>query len=274
MRKPALTGALLVVASLVGVPAAARQDETPSLTTEDVLRTPDSTTNVNTAVKVAAAARAEAAAKTEPGGGPAAAGYAKVLTASGYSFERPEAWKRVENLESKGAPSFFKYDAIFQDPKSGAVISAVSVDRSALDAPIDIADPKSVNQLLSTMLNPANAKDGVKIFRQVPGTSPNGTKWLRIKAQGNGQSTDGTVVDTTFWVELVQSDSQLALVAVGYPTAQQDSVGEAAFHTVRTLEMENASGPATAPAADRGPGKPDAGKAPRKKNSAGGLRQQ
>jgi hypothetical protein len=273
MRKPALSGAILLIASVVVVPAAARQDETPSLTTEDVLRTPDSTTNANIAAEEAAAARAEdeAAAKAESGA--ASAGYTRVVTPSGYSFERPEGWKRVESLESKGAPSFFKYDAIFQDPKSGAVISAVSVDRSALESPIDISDPQSVNQLLSTMLNPANAKDGVKIFRQVPGTAPNGTKWLRIKAQGNGQATDGTVVDTTFWVELIQSDSQLALVAVGYPTAQQDAVGEAAFHTVRTLEMENAPGPA-APAADRDRGAVDAGTTTRKKNSAGGLRQQ
>ncbi len=260
-------------AALLAPPVGAWQQGTPSLTTDDVVRQPDSTTNVNVAAGEAARERAEAdaAAKAAVANSAASAGYAKVDTASGYTFERPDAWKRVENLESAGAPSFFKYDAVFQDPTSGAVISAVSVDRSQLESPIDIGDTASVNTLLSTMLNPANVRDGVKIYRQVTGETQNGNRWLRIKAQGNGQSTDGTVVDTTFWVQLVQSDTRLALVAVGFPTAQQGAVAQAAFHTVRTLEIQNVAGSAPTDGETNGSG---AATTPRKKNSAGGVRKQ
>jgi hypothetical protein len=272
MKNQGFSVALLLGLSLVSASAATQQNDTPSLTTDDVVRTRDSVTNANAAANAEAAARA-AAAKPDATLGPAADGYARFKAESGYSFERPDGWKRVENLESKGAPSYFKYDAVFQDPKSGAVISAVSVDRSQLDSPIDISDTKSVNTLLATMLNPANKKDAVKIFRQVTGQTQSGARYLRIKAQGNGLAVDGSVVDTTFWVEVAQSDARLALVAVGYPSAKQKEVSEAAFHTVRTLEMEDGAGPAAAPTVDTAR-KPDAGKAKRKKNSAGGMRQQ
>jgi hypothetical protein len=273
MMKLGMGGALLLGAGLLAAPAVAGQQDAATLTTEDVLRTPNSRTNVNAAEAADAAAKAAAAPKPAASEAPASEGYTRVVASSGYTFERPEGWKRVENLESKGAPSFFKYDAVFQDPSTGAVISAVSIDRSQLDSPIDISDTKSVNQLLSTMLNPANLKQGVKIFRQVTGSDPNGTKWLRIKAQGNGQALDGSTVDTMFWVEVAQSATNLALVAVGYPTAKQNDVNVAAFHTVRTLEMENGSGPAAAQAGEHGR-QPDGTKAPRKKNGTGGVREQ
>jgi len=266
MKKRGLIGVFLLGASLLATPAAAQQDDNPTLTTDDVLGTKDSVTNAN-----AVTAEEAAAADAKPTAAPAAEGYERVTTASGYTFERPLTWKRVENLESKGAPNYFKYDAVFQDPATGAVISAVSVDRSQLDSPIDITDAKAVNELLATMLNPANKKNAVKIFRQVSGAESNGSKWVRIKAQGNGQAVDGSVVDTTFWVQLVQSDAKLALVAVGYPSASPEAVAEHAFHTVRTLEIANASG--TGAAGGPEPGATNDGTAPKKKkNGAGGVR--
>jgi hypothetical protein len=270
MKKRGLIVTLTLAASLFATPAAARQqDANPTLTTDDVRSTADSVTNANRERE--AEAETEAAKAAEKAGPPVSAGYERVTTETGYTFERPSTWKRVENLESKGAPSYFKYDAIFQDPATGAVISAVSVDRSQLDSPIDVTDTKAVNQLLATMLNPANKKDAVKVFRQVSGVEANGTRWIRIKAQGNGQAVDGSVVDTMFWVQLVQSDAKLALVAVGYPTAKQDAVAETAFHTVRTLEILNAS-PTGAPGGSE-PG-PAGGPAPKKKkDGSGGVRE-
>ena len=270
-HKPGISIASFVCVGLLGLPTptyAVQQNDTPSLTTEDVLDSSSSETRRR--VDSAPAALEAEGVATAPRA--AAAGYTRIATASGYSFERPDGWKLVENLEAAGAPTFFKYDAIFQDPVTGAVISAVSVDQASLDQPIDIASPEVVNSLLNSMLNPASSKEGVKIFRQLTGTNPNGTKWLRIKAQGNGQSTDGTVVDTMFWVQFLQSDTKLALVAVGYPTTQQDAVAQIAFHTVRTLEMENVSGP-PAPAGTQP--EPAGGRPPvPTKNSAGGLREQ
>jgi hypothetical protein len=269
MRKRGLIVAVALGASLFAMPAAAQQqDDNPTLTTDDVHATTDSVTNANTE-----RARAAAAAKAaEPVTAPVTAGYERVTTTSGYTFERPAGWKRVENLESKGAPSYFKYDAVFQDPATGAVISAVSVDRAQLDSPIDVTNSKAVNQLLATMLNPANKKNAVKVFRQVSGTEPNGSRWLRIKAQGNGQALDGSVVDTMFWVQLVQSDARLALVAVGYPVAKQNDVAEYAFHTVRTLEISNVSATGAAGGAEPGPA---SGTTPKKKkNGKGGVREQ
>lgn len=232
---------LLVVACLgtLVVPGFAQngQDSTPTLKTDDVVFYPHSDTNA----KAAAAADAEAAAKVD-GAKPAPAGsadrgYIRVMTASGYSFERPETWTAVPDLVAKDAPGYFRYDAIYQDPKTGSVISAISVDRTQLQTPIDVADPKSVNTLLATMLNPTGAKEGVKLFRQTTGVSKNGAKWLRVKAQGTGKAVDGSSVDTTFWVQLIQSDTVMALVAVAFPSQQQDLAAQAAFHTVRTLEV-------------------------------------
>jgi hypothetical protein len=242
--------ALLVCAGLLGAPSSARalqQDDTPSLTTQDVLDKPDAVTTRREAKPPEATATAVGSA-TAPK--PAAKGYTR-MKVSGYSFERPEGWKPIANLEASGTPTFFKYDAVFQDPTTGAVISAVSVDQASLQTPIDIENPQVVNSLLNSMLNPAQSKSGVKLFRQVTGKNEDGSKWLRIKAQGNGQAVDGSVVDTTFWVQFVQSADKLALVAVGYPTTQQNAVAQIAFHTVRTLEMENAPGPGAAPAGPR-----------------------
>jgi hypothetical protein len=229
-----------------------QRDDTPTLRTEDVLDAPEAVTTRRESEAPAVVATGAVTTRA------ATKGYVR-MTVSGYSFERPEGWKPIENLEAAGAPTFFKYDAVLQDPDTGAVISAVSVDQASLEAPIDIGNVEVINALLNSMLNPAGAKDGVKLFRQVTGNNPDGSKWLRIKAQGNGQATDGTVVDTTFWVQFVQSDKKLALVAVGYPTARQNDVATIAFHTVRTLELENASGPGATPAEPRpGPGGPRA----------------
>src|SRR4051794_32635867 len=129
MKIRGLIVALLLGAAGFAMPAAAQQqNDNPTLTTDDVHATTDSVTNKNTE-----AADAEAAAvAAKPVTAPVSDGYERVTTASGYTFERPKDWKRVENLEAKGAPSYFKYDAVFQDPATGAVISAVSVDRSQL----------------------------------------------------------------------------------------------------------------------------------------------
>jgi hypothetical protein len=228
-------GALLLVASMA---AAFAQDGVPTLTTDDVRVNRDSRTRAN---EEAATTKAEADTVERRAPRGTAAGYVKVASPSGYQFERPRSWEPIDNLVSQNAPSFFKYDAIFQDPVTGAVLSAISVDRSQLQSPIDISDAASVNTLLSTMLNPAGSKDGVKIFRQLTGDGPNGSRWLRVKAQGTGQAVDGTVVDTVFWVQLVQTDTLLALVAVGYPVAQQELAAQAAYHAVRTLEVSDGS---------------------------------
>jgi hypothetical protein len=242
MNRSASLGALLLAASLSATPITFAQDGVPTLTTDDVRSDPSSVTRSNEPDPDDDATEgAEAAESAAP-----SRGYVRVTTPSGYRFERPAGWEPIENLVSNGAPSYFKYDAIFQDPKTGAVLSAISVDRSQIDSPLDIGDEASINQLLATMLNPANAKSGVKIFRQIRGDTANGARWLRIKAQGTGQAEDGSIVDTHFWVQIVQTDTRFALVAVGYP-AQQESAAQAAYHAVRTLEIEHVGGDKPAP---------------------------
>ena len=232
---------LLLVACLgtAGVPVLAHvgQEPVPSLQTDDVIFYPHSDTNANSASAAAAAAAAKAEEAKAGATGPAEPGYVRVATASGYSFERPATWTAVPELVAKDAPGYLRYDAIYQDPRTGSVISAISVDRTQLQTPIDVADPKSVNTLLATMLNPTGAKEGVKLFRQTTGATKNGAKWMRVKAQGTGKAVDGSTIDTTFWVQMIQTDTILALVAVAYPSQQQDLAAQAAFHTVRTLEV-------------------------------------
>jgi len=230
---------LLALSLTLGASATRAQDEPASLSTDDVMKAEDSVT----AVSAADAATAESvAASTVPG--TAEDGYARVTAPGGYTFERPEKWIQVQNLQTGDAPSYFRYDAVFQDPRTGAVLSAISVDRAQAATPIDIADENSITSLLVSMLNPSGAKEGAKLFKSTSGKGANGARWLRIKAQGQGQAVDGTVVETVYWVQFLQTDALLALVAVGYPTSQQDVVGEAAFHSVRTLEISNARGPA------------------------------
>lgn len=242
MKRSGTWSALLVGASLLAAaPAApARQEGVPTLTTEDVRRDPASVTS-------ATEAEAEAPeAAAPPSKGPAG-GYTLVTTASGYRFERPADWQAIDNLTPENAPGYFKYDALFQDPKTGAVVSAISIDRSQLESPIDVSDTASLNTLLATMLNPTGSKSGVKIFRQVSGDGPGGSKWLRIKAQGTGQSEDGAILDTIFWVQIVQTEGRFALVAVGFPASQESAVAQAAYHTVRTLEIHDGAGTEAAP---------------------------
>jgi hypothetical protein len=268
-------GVVLLSAGLLAAApwARAAQDQAPTLTTEDVLDAPESATTANEVAAADAARKAEADAKVAADKAAATPGYVRVSAPSGYAFERPAKWKAVENLEPKGAPSFFKIDAVFQDPKTGSVVTAISVERAKLSSPVDIADEKSVEKLLSSMLNPANSKDGIKIMRKTSGEQEDGGKWLRVKAQGTGQTADGAVVSTTFWVQLAQTKDRLALVAVGYPSSQGEAAGVAAFHTVRTLEMSNGAGSSSTAAGPAGGGQP-AAKPTKKKNSAGGLRQQ
>lgn len=249
MNRAGVFAALIFGASVAMSPTVihGQQDGVPSLTTDDVRNDPNSVTRARVEAEAAKAAPAETAATT-----PATrVGYVRVTTPSGYRFERPAAWEPIDDLAPQNAPSFFKYDAIFQDPKTGAVLSAISVDRSQVQSPVDISDAASVNTLLATMLNPTNSKDGVKIFRQLTGDGPNGAKWLRIKAQGTGQTVDGAIVETLFWVQLIQTESKLALVAVGYPASQQDAAAQPAFHAVRTLEFSDVTGSESAPEAGR-----------------------
>lgn len=236
---------LVALACACAGPASAQDGQEPpvSMTTDDVIFAEHSETKAINAATAAEAAAKEAEAAASPaakGGSRASAGYVRVITSSGYSFERPNAWAPVPDLIAKDTPGYFRYDAIFQDPKTGAVVSAISVDRTQLQTAVDVGDPNSVNTLLATMLNPGGAKDGVRIFRQTTGTT-GAAKWLRVKAQGTGRAVDGTAVDTTFWVQFVQTDAVLAMVAVAYPTGQADLAARDAFHTVRTLEVEGAA---------------------------------
>lgn len=224
------------------------QEPVPSLQTDDLIFYPYSDTNANAAAAAAEAAAAKAEEAKTAVAGTAEPGYVRVSTTSGYSFERPDGWAPVPDLVAKDAPGYLRYDAVFQDPKTGSVISAISVDRTQLQTPIDVADPKSVNTLLATMLNPTGAKEGVKLFRQTTGASKSGAKWLRVKAQGTGKAVDGSSVDTTFWVQLIQSDSVLALVAVAFPSQQGEAAAQLAFHTVRTLELSTGANPAASAA--------------------------
>lgn len=232
-----MKGLLLAACFVALAGTASAQEPTPTLHTDDLVSYPHSDTNARTVAdaKLAEAARAEAAVAAASG--PAEAGYVRVDSPSGYSFERPETWTPVPDLVAKDAPGYLRYDGVFQDPKTGSVISAISVDRTQLQSPIDVGDSGSVSTLLATMLNPSGSKEGVKLFRQTTGVSKNGAKWFRVKAQGAGKAVDGSSVDTTYWVQLIQSDSVLALVAVAYPTGQQEAAAQRAFHTVRTLEV-------------------------------------
>jgi hypothetical protein len=268
-----LSAGLLAAAPWARAGDGAGQAPTPTLTTEDVRGVPESATNANDVAAAEAALKAEADAKATAAKAGVSPGYVRVTAPSGYVFERPAEWTAVENLEPKGAPSYFKIDAVFQDPKTGSVITAISVERAKLASPVDVSDEKSVAKLLSSMLNPADSKDGIKVLRKVAGEQGDGAKWVRVKAQGSGQTADGAVVPTTFWVQLAQTDDRLALVAVGYPTSQGDAAGVAAFHTVRTLEINNGSGSAAALDRPAAGGQP-AAKPAKKKNSAGGMRKQ
>ena len=258
--------AIAMAALALAASVAPAQDRPESLSTDDVTQAEDSVTSVAAADAAAAAANEGAVVAST-----AADGYTRV-TASGYSFERPGKWVQVQNLQTADAPTFFKYDAVYQDPRTGAVLSAISVDRAQATTPIDIADESSVTSLLVAMLNPTGAKEGAKLFKTTSGRGPNGARWLRIKAQGQGQAVDGTTVETNYWVQFLQTDALLALVAVGYPSSQQDAVGEAAFHAVRTLEIANGRGPA---AGDTGSEPQSDGIAPQaQEDSQSSLREQ
>jgi hypothetical protein len=263
-----LGAGLLTPVAVAGPVQNAGQDPVPSLTTDDVMMAPAAVTKDyearTTATAVAAATESKAAAK----------GYSRVTTARGYSFERPADWKAVENLVPKGAPSFFTIDAIFEDARTGAVATAISVDRSKLTSPIDVGNREAVNNLLGTMLASGDAKATIKILRREAGeVGESKLQWVRIKAQGSGQAQDGSVIPTTYWVQIAQTPDVLALVAVGYPSDQPDA-GVSAYHIARTLEVTNVAGsekgsPGESATRDAGA----AAEGPAKKNSAGGVRQ-
>jgi hypothetical protein len=262
------TACALGVALLAPHAQGQSQEPAPSLTTDDVMEAPAAVTRdyaAEAAAKTAAAAKETKAARR---------GYVRVTTARGYSFERPETWRPVENLVPKGAPSFFTVDAIFEDPATGAVATAISVDRETLTTPIDVGNREAVNNLLGTMLSTADDKTPIKILRRDAGEeAERRLQWVRIKAEGTGQAQDGSVVPTTYWVQVAQTPDVLAVIAVGYPSEQADA-SVAAFHIARTLEVTDAAGPGTNSAGQSG--RRDDGTAPEgaaKKDSAGGVRQ-
>jgi hypothetical protein len=251
---------LLAPVALSQAAQGSKQDDTstPTLTTDDLRDVPGA---------IIPRPTAEADKKPETTSAKSATkGYTTVTTKSGYSFERPDSWKPV-TLSSKGAPTFFNVDAVFQDSKTGAVATAISVDRSKLKSPVDIADKSAVNTLLGPMLNAGDAKATVKVQSRETGEIPDkNLEWVRIQAEGKGQMQGGGTVASTFWVQMVQTPNLLALIAVGYPSSQQ-TASNAALHTVQSLEVTDAS------RSESGRGaRPKPTEKPVQKDSAGGMR--
>lgn len=254
---------VLAVGLCVGSASASlQQDEVPTMTTDDILRNPDSVTRVNADVAAEAkASELEAASKRK-----VSEGYALFSGPRQYSFERPAAWQPIE---LKSSPGELSLDGSFQDLATGAVVTAISAERNAQQQTVDITKDESVAALLGPMLNPGSKSAEIKILRQTKGAGDNGVQWLRIKAEGTGQTTDGKSVPTTYWVQMIQIDSRFALVAVGYPTAQP-AAAEQAFHTVRTLEFDDVAGSTSSGAPKT---ESEAGQQSEiKKNRAGGMR--
>lgn len=227
----------------------ASQDDVPSLTMDDVRDIPG-----------AVVAPRPAATPDVVTSRATARGFVRVTTKSGYSFERPSAWKAVDNLAPKGAPSYFTSDAIFQDDRTGAVATAMSVDRSKVTGAIDIGDRATVDNLITAMLGAGDPKATIKIRERQSGeVSDKKISWVRVLAEGQAKAQGGGSVPASFVVQLQQSPNLLAVIAVSYPTSQQ-GVQTAAMHTVSTIELPDAAAP-SAPTAKPAP-----------KNTAGGRR--
>jgi hypothetical protein len=245
MRKFSLfTLALLMWLWGVADPVRAGQGDPPSMTMDDIEGMPERATSLAEAeAEEAEAVDADATPATVKTSKRASTGYVRVSSSRGYAFERPTGWV-AEDLEVVSGPTYFSSDAIFRDPKSGAVLTAGSVDRTKLQQPIDIGDPAAVSNFLAKYLNPAGLAEGPRIIKQDSGVLPaSGLKWVRVKAEGVAVGEDEEEVDASFWVQMVQNDAMLAVVAVSYPSSNK-AAAEKAFHSARTLEITNVSKPA------------------------------
>jgi hypothetical protein len=229
----------------------ANQDEdVPSMTTDDLRDVPGAIVAPKTPATVeVATSRA------------AARGYVRVTTKSGYSFEHPTSWRAVDNLVPKGAPPFFTSDASFQDDRTGAAATAMSVDRSK-SGTLDINDRATVDSLVTGLLGGGgDAKSAVQIRERQSGEFPDRkVSWVRVLADGQARAQGGGSVPASFVVQLQQSPTMLAIVAVTYPSSQL-AVRNAALYTVSTLELPTASGPGDK-AAPKTPAKNTAGGRP------------
>lgn len=254
--------AALVAAALASVVMAQSQDNPPSLTTDDVLLIPEAASYEYAQKRYEAARRAAMEAQATK----ATKGYRRVVTPSGFAFERPESWKPIENLEASGAPGGFRSEAIYQDDETGAVLTAMSFDRASATDPLDISSKEVVDRILTSMLNPdGDAKANPKVVRREMGESPeSGIQWVRVKAEGMSRAENGGAVPATYWVQMSQSKDLLAVVVVAFPSDQKKAAVPA-FHSVRTLEVVNAG---TRESASR------AGAAAKEEDGASGMRQQ
>jgi hypothetical protein len=237
------------LASGVGAQTPATQDEdVPTMTTDDVRDVPGAIV----APRPAPTAEISTTKAT-------ARGYVRVTTKTGYSFERPASWRLVDNLAPKGAPSYFTSDAIFQDDRTGAVATAMSVDRSKVTGTVDITDRATVDNLVTAMLGAGDPKAAIKISeRQTGEIGDKKVNWVRVLAEGQAKAQGGGTVPASFVVQLEQSATLLAVIAVSYPSSQQ-AARAAALYTVSTLEL-----PAS-PSQDKAAPRPD-----QPRNTAGG----
>jgi hypothetical protein len=263
----AALGACALGAGLLtpAAPAQQRQqeEEPPSLTTWDVMNIP------NAASYEYANKRAEARARAvTEAAGKASKGYLRVVSPSGFAFERPESWQPVD-IQASGAPGEFRSEAIFQDQATGAVLTSMSFDRTAGGEALDIGDKATVDKVLNLMLNPGNdSKAAVKVIKRETGEeAENGSQWVRVKAEGVSQAEGGASVPATFWVQMSQTKALLAVVAVAFPS-EQKAAAVPAFHSVRTLEVLNAGRDSAAGEQQGQQPEP----APGQKDGAGGVR--
>jgi hypothetical protein len=260
--RPRAAFGLVACALALLAPGALAQQESqgdpPSLTTYDVLNIPDAASYEFATKRAEARARAALAAESSK----AAKGYLRMVSPSGFAFERPESWQAID-IQASGAPGGFKSEAVYQDTSTGAVLTAMSFDRTAAGEALDIANKETVDRVLNLMLNPSNdAATSVKVIKRETGEEPErGTQWVRVKAEGVSQAEGGGSVPATFWVQMAQSKGLVAVVAVAFPSEQR-AAAVPAFHSVRTLEVVSAgaedasreasggSAPATAPNGD------------------------
>jgi hypothetical protein len=232
-RFAAATGMVALCSVFVTVGTAqtpASQDEVPSMSTDDIRDVPGAIVTPRT--RVASPVVTSRAA---------APGFVRVTTKSGYSFEHPSTWKPVENLVPKGAPSYFTSDATFQDDRTGAAATAMSFDRSKVTGSIDIGDRTTVDNLVTAMLGGGDAKANVQIRERQSGELPDKKiSWVRILAEGQAKAQGGGAVPASFVVQIGQSPTMLAIVAVTYPSSQA-AMQRAAIYTVSTLELPAAA---------------------------------
>jgi hypothetical protein len=264
--RESVIAALIASVGLCPVALAQDQSDTPSLSTDDVLMIDDAASFEYSRKRHEARERAAMETLTK-----ASKGYRRVITPSGFAFERPETWEPVENLQASGAPSGFKSEAIFQDSKTGAALTAMSLERTAGLDQTDITNKATVDTVLNTMLNPSgDPKANVKVLRRESGeVTSTGVQWVRVKAEGVSQAEAGGTVPATYWVQMAQTKGLLAVVAVAYPSDQK-AAAVPAYHSVRTLEVIDV--PADTPEGEPSTTEPAPAPETPKADGSGGVR--